>query len=162
MNITPPVEAPPTINCLSLDPLKNYKQGRSIKPGNVTLNIKHLIDTLTEIVTATVSLIGDITILKVCAAISIWKMLKEVFTIEIKKEQAIVIIALWKNCNEGKEISLEYGYNNTNLLCKQIHENEIAWEQYVDLMEELDKIKCIVLEENGVRLCEYVSKEYID
>lgn len=162
LNITPPQQEPPMMSLLTIDSLNNYHHGRSIKPGNIKINIKHLIDTLPEIVTATVSVISDITILKVCAAISIWKMLRDISTIEIKKEQAIIIVVLWKNCNEKHIISLEDGYSNANLLCKQVDEKEFTWEQYVSIIEELEKIECIELTNGGIWLREWVSKEYVD
>ena len=40
INITPPEEEPPMMQFLTIDSLKNYKSGQSIKPGNIKLNIK--------------------------------------------------------------------------------------------------------------------------
>lgn len=162
LSITPPLEEPPMMGLLTMDSLKNYHQGRSIKPGNIKVNIKHLIDTLPQIVTCTVSLISDIDVLKICAAISIWKNLRDALTIEIKKEHAIVIIALWKKCNEKHKINLEDGYNATNLLCRQLSENEFTWEQYIDIIDLLTKWACIELDDEGIWLREWVSEKYID
>lgn len=162
LKITPPQQEPPMISFLTLDSLNNYHQGRSIKPGNIKLNIKRLIDTLPEIVTATVNVISGITILKICAAIAIWKKLRNVATIDIKKEQAIIIFALWKNCNEKHIISLEDGYRDSNALCKQVTESEFTWAQYISIIEELEKIGCVALTNDGIWLCEWVSKNYVD
>ena len=40
ISITPPLEEPPTMQFLTLDSLRDYKNGSSIKPGNIVLNIK--------------------------------------------------------------------------------------------------------------------------
>lgn len=162
LKITPPQQEPPMMSFLTLDSLNNYHQGRSIKPGNIKINIKRLIDTLPEIVTATVSVISGITIIKICAAIAIWKKLRDVSTIDIKKEQAIIIFALWKNCNEKHIISLEDGYRDSNMLCKQATESEFTWERYISTIEELEKIGCVKLTNDGIWLCEWVSKNYVD
>lgn len=160
LNITPPQQEPPMMSFLTIDSINNYHHGSSIKPGNIKINIKHLINKLPEIVTETVSVISDKTILKVCAAISVWKMLRDVSTIEIKKEQAVVIIALWKNCNKNHIISLEEGYRDVNLLYKQVEANEFTWEQYISIIEELERMNCVELTDDGIWLCEWVSKKY--
>lgn len=147
---------------LIMDSLENYHKGRSIKPGNIKINIKHLIDTLPEFVTSAVSVISDIDVLKICAAITIWKRLRDILTIEIKREQAVVIIALWKKCNEMHKISLEDGYNAADLLCRQLSENEFTWEQYVSIIDVLTKWACIELDDEGIWLREWVSKKYVD
>ncbi len=162
LKITPPQQEPPMMSFLTIDSLNDYHHGNSIKPGNIKINMKRLIDSLPEIVTATVSIINDITILKICAAIIIWKMLRNVSTIEIKKEQAIIIVALWKNCNEKHIISLEDGYKNSNMLYKQVDGSKFTWDQYIFIIEELEKIESIKLTENGIWLCEWVSKNYVD
>ena len=98
--ITPPQQEPPMMHMLVVDSLHNYNKGESIKPGNIKLNIRHLIEFLPDLTAATVGIAMDIPILKVCAALNIWKMLRAVTTVEITKEQAIVVVALWDNCNQ--------------------------------------------------------------
>lgn len=96
LKITPPQQEPPMMSFLTLNSLNNYHQGRSIKPGNIKINIKCLIDTLPEIVTATVSVISGITIIKICAAIAIWKKLRDVSTIDIKKNKLLLFLRYGK------------------------------------------------------------------
>lgn len=74
--ITSPQQEPPMLHMLVIDSLSNYNRGESIKPGNIKLNIRHLIESLPDLIAATVEVATDIPILKVCAALNIWKMLK--------------------------------------------------------------------------------------
>ena len=50
ISIAPPLEESPTMQFLTLDSLRNYKNGSSIKSGNIILNIKELIKEIPEVV----------------------------------------------------------------------------------------------------------------
>ncbi len=54
--ITPPQQEPPMMHMLVMDSLSNYNKGESIKPGNIKLNIRHLIELLPDITAATVEI----------------------------------------------------------------------------------------------------------
>lgn len=158
--ITPPQQEPPMMHMLVMDSLSNYNKGQSIKPGNIKLNIRHLIELLPDIAAATVGMAMDIPILKICAALNIWKMLRDVTTVEITKEQAITIIALWDNCNQQQRITLEKGFDCFKSLYETIETSECTWEQYIKLISDLEKIDSLKLDSNGIWLCEWVSKQY--
>lgn len=158
--ITPPQQEPPMMHMLIIDSLNNYDKGESIKPGNVKLNIRCLIESLPDLTTATVGIATDITILKVCAALNIWKMLKNIITIEITKEQAIAVVALWDNCNQQQRITLEKGFECFKALYENIETSNCTWEQYIKLISDLEKIGSLELDSNGIWLREWVSKQY--
>lgn len=158
--ITPPQQEPPMMHMMVVDSLKNYNKGESIKPGNIKLNIRHLIDFLPDLTAATVEIATDIPILKVCAALNIWKMLRDVTTVEITKEQAIVVVALWDNCNQQQRITLEKGFECFRTLYENIETSNCTWEQYIKLISDLEKIGSLELDSNGIWLCEWVSKRY--
>lgn len=160
LTITPPQEEPAKMYMITLDSLTDYRKGSSIKPGNIRINIKHLIDSLPEIISASVSISVDIPILKICAALSIWKILRNLSTIEITKEDAIVIAALWKNCDNKHKIPVEEGFDKVNIICKGVSEKEFTWEQYIQVLDLLEKINSIKLDEDGIWLCEWVSRDY--
>lgn len=160
INITAPQEEPPKLCMMVLDSLSDYRKGESIKPGNILLNFKKMIDSLPEITTAVVSVFYDIPILKLCAALTVYKSLKNVMTIEITKSQAIVIYALWKNCNKENKIKLEDGFNNANQLISNLEENEMTWNCYIEIVEQLEKLHCIKVNDNGIWLCEWIRKQY--
>lgn len=136
------------------------KRGTSIKPGNIKINMKKLIDTLPESVEAGVALAMDIPILKVCAALHIWKMIRNVMSVEITKEQAVVIMSLWKNADERHIISLEKGWDCANRMCRQTSNKEFTQERYTTILEELERIESIKVNEDGIWLCEWVAQRY--
>lgn len=158
--ITPPQQESPVMHMLVLDSLHNYNKGESIKPGNIKLNIRHLIECLPDLTEAAVGIATDIPILKVCAALNIWKMIRTVTTVEITKEQAIVVVALWDNCNQQQRITLEKGFECFRFLYENIETSNCTWEQYIKLISDLEKIGSLELDSNGIWLCEWVSKQY--
>lgn len=158
--ITPPQQEPPMLHMLIIDSLSNYNKGESIKPGNIKLNIRHLIESLPGLTEATVGIAMDIPILKVCAALNIWKMLRDITTVVITKEQAIAVVALWENCNQQQRITLEKGFECFKSLYENIETSECTWEQFIKLINNLEKIGSLKLDSNGIWLCEWVSKRY--
>lgn len=158
--ITPPQQEPPMMQMLVVDSLHNYNKGESIKPGNIRLNIRHLIESLPDLTKDAVDIARSIPILKVCAALNIWKMLRAVTTVEITKEQAIVVVALWDNCNQQQRITLEKGFECFRSLYKNIETSNCTWEQYIKLISDLEKIGSLELDNNGIWLCEWVSRRY--
>lgn len=158
--ITPPQQESPMMHMLVLDSLHNYNKGESIKPGNIKLNIRHLIECLPDLTEAAVGIATDIPILKVCAALNIWKMIRTVTIVEITKEQAIVVVALWDNCNQQQRITLEKGFECFRFLYENIETSNCTWEQYIKLISDLEKIGSLELDSNGIWLCEWVSKRY--
>ncbi|WP_455648921.1 hypothetical protein [Enterocloster citroniae] len=158
--MTPPEQEPPVMHMLVMSSLSDYKRGTSIKPGNIKINMKKLIDTLPESVEAGVALAMDIPILKVCAALHIWKMIRNVMSVEITKEQAVVIMSLWKNADERHIISLEKGWDCANRMCRQTSNKEFTQERYTTILEELERMDSIKVNEDGIWLCEWVAQRY--
>ena len=160
INITAPQVEPQIIHMLRMDSLRNYKRGESVKLGNILLNFKKLMSSLPEIITATVSIAYDIPILKVIAALSIWKALKKIATVEITKSQAIVIYALWKNCNKEHKITIEQGFDNANNLIHRIDETKMNWDNYIEIVMELDALRCLEMDDAGIWLREWIREKY--
>lgn len=158
--ITPPQQEPPMICMVTIDSLSNFKKGESIKPGNIKLNIRNLVKALPDLTAAVVEIAVDIPILKVCAALNIWKMLRDITTVEVTKEQAIAIIALWENCNQQQRITLEKGFECVKAFYKNIEKSEYTWEQYIKIIGELEKMESLELDSEGIWLCEWVGGQY--
>lgn len=138
----------------------NDIKGKTIKPGNIIINIRCLIDSLPAIAALAVSMVKDIPILKVCSALSLWKELVKVSTIEITRNQSIVLIGLWKFRDYTKHISLEYGFNRVNFFCRSIEEKELTWEEYNRAVDDLMALHCIDMTDGIICLRESVTIEW--
>lgn len=161
ISISPPLEKPPMMQFLTMDSLRNYKEGSSIKAGNILLNIRKLIEAIPEVVSIGTSMVCDSYIVTVCGALSLWLKLRDIATINISKEQAFVIVALWRNCDSSHTISLDNGFIATNNLFDQYGEPEITNLKYNMIVDSLVKIECIELTEGIIWLREWISKNYI-
>ena len=87
-------------------------------------------------------------------------MLRAVTTVEITKEQAIVVVALWDNCNQQQRITLEKGFECFRSLYENIETSNCTWEQDIKLISDLEKIGSLELDSNGIWLREWISKRY--
>ncbi len=81
-------------------------------------------------------------------------------SVEITKEQAVVIMSLWKNADERHIISLEKGWDCANRMCRQTSNKEFTQERYTTILEELERIDSIKVNEDGIWLCEWVAQRY--
>lgn len=161
ISITPPLEKPLTMQFFTMDSLRNYKDGSSIKPGNILLNIGKLIEAIPEIVSVGAGMVCDNFVITICSALSLWIKLRDIATIKISKEQAFVIAALWKNCNSNHKISLDDGFIAANNLLNQYGEPEITSVKYNIIIDSLVKMECIKLTEEIIWLREWINREYI-
>ena len=103
----------------------------------------------------------DNLVITICGALSLWLKLKDIATINISKEQAFVIVALWKNCNSNHKILLSDGLIAANNLFNQYGEPEITSLKYNMIIDSLVEIECIELTEEIIWLREWISKNYI-
>ena len=150
------------MSLIIMDSLNNYSNGRTIKPGNICLNIKELLKTIPSMVEMAVTIALDIPILQVCAALNLWKSIIDVFTIEISKDQAYLIVSLWKNSDSRHNIAIEEGLIAVNALLERYGEQTLNNTRYNHILESLEKIHCIELEDGVIWLREWISKRYID
>lgn len=165
LSITPPLEKPEEffpMQFLTLNSLNDFRYGSSIKPGNIILNMEKLIKSIPEIVSIGSDFPADNPISTICGALSLWNKLIDLATVEITKEQAFIIAALWKNCNAARKITLDDGFAATNTLLKQYGEPEMIYSKYNRAIDSLTQIRCINLSEGVINLIEYISKRYID
>ncbi|MCD7928614.1 MAG: hypothetical protein LUF86_00450 [Clostridiales bacterium] len=162
LSITPPKEPPTHMEYLTMDPLRNYRGGSSIKPGNISLNMRKLVESVPDVITIGAGMASDHPIIIVCGALSICRKLRNIATVKVEKEQAFVIVALWKNCNPDHSISPENGFEVTNKLLNRYGESEITNIKYNHIIDSLEKMQCIELEDNAIWLKEWISDKYIN
>lgn len=161
ISTTPPLEEPPMMQLLTLDSLRNYSEGSSIKPGNILLNIRKLVESIPEVVSIGVGMACDNLVVTICGAFSLWLKLRDIATVSISKEQAFVIVALWRNCNSAHRISLDNGFAATEKLLEQYGEPEMTYLKYNIVIDSLVKMQCIELTEEVIWLREWISQKYI-
>jgi len=122
-----------------------------------------LIESLPELVSLGVGMISENPIIVVCGALSLCRKLIDNASLSISKEQAYVIVALWKSCNNSEHrILLNDGFIATNKILNEYGETKITCTKYNILIDSLVKMRCIDLSDNTIFLREMVSKKYIN
>ena len=163
INITAPEEPEQRsfqMELLVLDSPRNYKAGRSMKPGNIRLNFRKLISAIPDIIQIGYGIVEDVPILKICGALGLWKILRDIVTVDITKEQAFVMIALWNRCDHNHRISLELGMAATNELRRRCDEPELSEHEYNKVIDDLIRLECVEVTAGVIWLREWISKKY--
>lgn len=162
LSVTSPTQDKPMMGWLTMDSLKNYRRGSSIKPGNICLNIKKLIANIPSFHEQVIVLACEMPYRKIYAALHLWKLLVETFGVEISKEQAFVIVALWKNCDYTHKISIDKGLECVNILLKKYDELALSDKKYNQILDSLESIQCLEMKDGNIYLRESISRNYID
>lgn len=158
ISISPPMQEPFIMHMMTINSMTH--KGETIKLGNLRCNMKKLIASLPDVTTFAVSMVIDMTILKVCAALNLWRAFRNIASIEIDKVMAIIVIALWSNCTTMHTVELEKGFVYVNTLFKQQTGDDLAWDDYIEGIERLQKIGSVKLSDDGIWLCEWVNIQY--
>lgn len=158
--MTPPEQESPVVHMLVMPSSSDYKRGTSIKSGNIRVSMKKLTDMLPESVGTDVALAMDIPVLKVRAVLHIWKMIKDVMSVEITKEQVVVVTSLWKNVDERCIISPEKGRDCANRMYRQTSNKEFIQERCTTTLEELERVENIKVNKDGIWLHGWVTQRY--
>ena len=159
--LTAPQQEMPMMEFLTVNSLNNYNKGTSIKPGNIILNIRKLIISLPELITNISDFFSkDSPVYKVYVVLNILKKIKHITTIEITEDQSLAVLALWRNYNQHQRIKLEEGFERRRTLYKSINKPTYTFEQYLKVIDDLEKIGSLHLNDDGILLCELVNIKY--
>lgn len=159
--LTAPQQEMPMMEFLTVNSLNNYNKGTSIKPGNIILNIRKLIISLPELITNISDFFSkDSPVYKVYVVLNILKKIKHITTIEITEDQSLAVLALWRNYNQHQRIKLEEGFERCRTLYKSINKPTYTFEQYLKVIDDLEKIGSLHLNDDGILLCELVNIKY--
>lgn len=159
--LTAPQQEMPMMELLTVNSLNNYNKGTSIKPGNIILNIRKLIISLPELITNISDFFSkDSPVYKVYVVLNILKKIKHITTIEITEDQSLAVLALWRNYNQHQRIKLEEGFERCRTLYKSINKPTYTFEQYLKVIDDLEKIGSLHLNDDGILLCELVNIKY--
>ena len=132
---------------------KNFQDAKSIKFSNIKINFRLLMNDIPSILQNIVA-INDNTILKLCAVLNLCNEFKKCTTIKISKKQAMVLVALWKNCNYYKYIDSENGYNAICSFFKKNEQEIPSTVEYNEILDSLEKLSCIEIRNDVIYLVE--------
>ena len=140
----------------------NGKNGFSIKPGNVVLNMRNIVIGVPKMAAEGYTVFTGDPIQKVGAGIALWKEFRSTIEIKVTKEHAFLMAALWMNCNDKHRISVDRGMECVNGLLKRNNQLPLSKEKYWELLGFLEDIDSIEIDSEVIWLREWISKGYSD
>lgn len=150
---------PGTCYFIDINSLDDFTKGTSTKLQNIKFNIKNFMDEVPNIIVQSVNFTMDNPVLHICAALIICKTVKKLLSIDINEDQAFVIVALWKNCNQQQEVDLKEGINFVNELYEQYGKPKINEIKYNSIIKSLEKLGSLKIKGQTIELIEKISKK---
>lgn len=157
---TPPPQNPPMMQYITFSTSYDFNGVRSIKPANIKLNIKQLILNTPSVADDVETFVNKPLISKVFALLHLFMVFVDTLTIEIKQEQAFVLVALWQNCNGNHQIDLNEGFEAATLLFEKHHKPKLTFGEYNEVIDSLVKIGCMQIIDGTALLKEQISRKY--
>ncbi len=134
---------------------------KSLKPGNITLNMRKAICSIPSMVLDASYFYSEKRLMIVCAVISICQKLRSAFTVAVTEEQALVLSVLWKNCPEKPYvIDLDKGFKLVNEALAANGREKLSYSDYNHIVNCLLKFKCLDITENRISLKERIIRKY--
>jgi hypothetical protein len=156
--MSPPMDPPLSMSLITIDH-GGRGGGQSRKPGNLSLNWKRLRGEFGDIVINTAGAVAVHWLIPF-AALSIWNKLWTHATIELTKEQAASICAMWHRCDDKHQITRQAAFAETNILSGVFHWPPLSDEAFTNILIDLKLLECIEVTGETIWLREWVQTKY--
>lgn len=157
-HITPP-EADVSIDMVTIARASQGGRGRSVKPGNILLNWKKVIEFVPEgILTITGATANPW--MYALAALVVWNRVWSLLQIEITEAHAVVIWSMWTNRDKDNRIEEEKLLRVVNMSLASTQREPMHHSELHNILMELEKLQCIKPLEGKWWLREWVRKPY--
>jgi len=155
-SISPPEEPEHVMEWVTMD-MGGHRGGRSLKPGNLTLNMKHFVATAASSVVAAAGVAAR-PWLAPFAAVVLWERVWSKVGVEVQEREASVLWAMWLNRDiETNRIAQAGLLATVNDERAQYGRATLAAQELDDSLEILRKMRCIKHRDDGAWwLCEWV------
>jgi len=151
-------EQTPMMHLITMNSTNNT--GRSIKPGNITLNMRRLLVDSAEIGLTVAGVISTPYLIPL-AALIVWNKVWSNLKVDLDENHAMTIKLMWENCDtERNWIEEKKAYRLLNEYRASRNRTKIIFEEFKIILAELESMKCI--EKTGANnwwLREWVKKD---
>ena len=134
--------------------------GRTRKPGNILLNWRRLVRDTADLVLTGAGTIATPWLIPV-AALSIFNKLWAHSKIELTREQAACLFAMWHQCDEDHKIQVDQALAECSNLFSVFKWPVLEQAQFKVILHDLESIRCIEMSESStIWLCEWIRTSY--
>ncbi|MFW2502806.1 hypothetical protein [Clostridium diolis] len=161
--ISPPIEMgreDENFQTIILD--KNILMGGiSRKPGNIIFDIEKCITSIIpKVYTAYGIIKQDSSLIRIVGALGVISLFYSDMKIKVSSDQASILMSIWKNYNQSKNVNCDECYKDTNNLREQYNLAALSKNEYERIIDELCRMKCIKLEKNIIIMQERIMISY--
>lgn len=157
-SLTPP-QQPPVLMTYTVLRSGGYQGGYSRKPGNLWLNWKSLIRSLGDVVLTVGGAVATPWLIPF-AALSLWNTVWTNAKVDLSREQAAALCAMWYRADEENNISRSMALQETNALFTVYKWSLLNIHGFNHLLRELEDLDCVEVNDDSVWLREWVKTSY--
>jgi len=135
--------------------------GRSRKPGNLWVNWRKFASDFGDLSLTVASVAVEPKLIPL-AALSIWNKIWSHSSIELTREHATVLYAMWQGRNNENKLTETDAFQKSGLMFQLNGWPALAQQQFDSIIEDLEQIKCIEKDSSDgtIWLRECVKKIY--
>ena len=157
--LSPPQDPPMVMETITID-RGGRGGGRTRKPGNVVLNWRKMVRESADFVLTGAGSIAQPWLIPL-AALSIFNKIWTHSTIELSKEQASCLFAMWHRCDDSHHINQDKAFEACRELFSVFQWPDLQDAQFSTVLQDLVEIQCIeISDEEVIWLIEWVRKSY--
>ena len=159
-SLSPPLEPPVFIEMITIHS-QGARGGRSRKPGNLWLNWRKFASDFGDLSLTVASVAVEPKLIPL-AALSIWNKIWSHSSIELTREHATVLYAMWQARNNENKLTETDAFQKSGLMFQLNGWPALAQQQFDSIIEDLEQIKCIEKDSSDgtIWLRECVKKIY--
>lgn len=157
-SLTPPQDPPVVMHFITMNS-RGYDGGESRKPGNLRLNWRKLLADSPDIGLNIAGVVATPYLVPL-AALSLWNKLWGHSAIQLSKEHATVLYAMWQGRDTKNRIANSQAFEKAGVLFSVYQWPSLDKHAFEHILVELERIECIECEDESIWLCEWVKTTY--
>lgn len=158
-SVSPPLEPPMVIEMITLHS-GGRRGGNSRKPGNIVLNWRRLVQDSADLVLTGAGVVATPWLIPL-AALSIFNKLWAHSSIDVSREQAACLFAMWHHRDENNRIEIDRAHSESAALFEVFTWPSLGRAEFDAVLHDLVQMRCVELPGAGtIWLREWVRTSY--
>lgn len=157
--LTPPRDAPVFMELITINS-QGAGGGNSRKLGNLWLNWRKFVGEFGDMSLTVAGTVAEPRLIPL-AALSIWNKIWAHSSIELSREHATVLYAMWQGRDKDNMLLETDAIEKSEVLFQLNGWPTLDQQAYISIIDDLEKLRCIKRKSSGgIWLCEWVKKSY--
>ena len=157
-SLTPPQDPPAVMHYITMNS-RGYNGGQSRKPGNLRLNWKRFLVDFPDIGLNIAGVVAT-PYLAPLAVLSLWNKIWAHSAIQLSKEHATVLYAMWQGRDTQNCIESTQAFEKSVVLFGVYQWPPLDNHAFENILAELERIECVERQDKTICLREWVKTTY--